>query len=145
MVLVTGMTSLALVHLTTMFNYLLKTATDVCKFKKKRVICLSGLVKLLTNLVGVLQVLLLVVLFIFSKVEFINQWSPFYVKKRIFMFSLVESLLMFISALVGATLMIILATHKPTEYLLGVKLGDKVDAQTHTYTCRQMFLTTKPR
>ena len=94
--------------------------------------------------------MLLVVLFIYSisiysKVEFIDQGSQFYVKKRIFMFSLVVSFIMFISALVGATLMIILATHKPTEYLLGVKLGDKVDAQTHTYTCRQMFLTTKPR
>ena len=116
--LVTGMTSLALVLLTTMFKYLLKTATKVCRFKKKRVERLSGLAKVLNNLVGVLQVMLLVVLFIYSisiysKVEFNDQESPFYVKKRIFMFSLVVSFIMFISALVGATLMIILATHKP--------------------------------
>jgi len=116
--LVTGMTSLALVLLTTMFKYLLKTATMVCQFKKERVEHLSGLAKVLNNLVGVLQVLLLVVLFvysisIYSKVEFKDQASPFYVKKRIFMFSLVVSFIMFISAIVGTTLMIILAIHKP--------------------------------
>ena len=116
--LVTGMTSLALVLITTMFKYLLKAATKVCQFKKKRVERLSGLAKVTNNLVGVLQVLLLVILFIYSisiysNVEFMDQGSPFYVKKRIFMFSLVVSFIMFISALVGATLMIILATHKP--------------------------------
>ena len=64
--LITGTTSLALVLLATMVKYLLKTAATVWQLKTERVKHLTGLVKQLNNLVGVLQVLLLVVLFIYS-------------------------------------------------------------------------------
>ena len=116
--LITGTTSLALVLLATMVKYLLKTAATVWQLKKERVKHLTGLVKQLNNLVGVLQVLLLVVLFIYSvsmyaKVDFNDKQSPYYVKKRIYMFTLVVSFIMFISALVAATLMTLLAIHKP--------------------------------
>ena len=116
--LITGTTSLALVLLATMVKYLLKTAATVWQLKTERVKHLTGLVKQLNNLVGVLQVLLLVVLFIYSvsmyaKVDFYDKQSPYYVKKRIYMFTLVVSFIMFISALVAGTLMTLLAIHKP--------------------------------
>eukprot|EP00092_Neocalanus_flemingeri_P026694 GFUD01028943.1.p1 GENE.GFUD01028943.1~~GFUD01028943.1.p1 ORF type:complete len:343 (+),score=114.89 GFUD01028943.1:158-1186(+) len=116
--LVTGMTSLALVLLTTMVNYLLKSANSVWQFKKEKVEHLAGLANQLNRLVGVVQALLLIVLFIYTvslypKVEFDDETSPFFVKKRIYMFSLVVSFIMFISALVAATLMLVLTTHHP--------------------------------
>ena len=116
--LITGMTSLALVLLATMVKYLLKTAPSVLDFKKERVNILGRWVQRLNIVVAVVQVLLLVILFIYSvsifnKVEHEDKGSPHYVKKRIYMFSLVVSLIMFISALVGATLMILLTFHKP--------------------------------
>ena len=116
--LITGMTSLALVLLATMVKYLLKTAPSVLDFKKERMDILGRWVQRLNIVVAVVQVLLLVILFIYSVsifniVEHENKKSPFYVKKRIYMFSLTVSTIMFISALVGATLMLLLAFHKP--------------------------------
>jgi len=116
--MITGMTSLALVLLATMVKYLIKTAPSVLDLKHERVNILGKWVQRLNILVAVVQVLLLVILFIYSvsifnKVNYENMESPYYVKKRIYMFSLVVSLIMFISALVGATLMLLLAFHKP--------------------------------
>jgi len=114
--LVTGMTSLALVLLTTMVNYFLKSAVKVWQFKKEKVECLAGLATKLNHLVGLLQALLLIIIFVYSVslysvVDFDDQQSPYYVKKRIYMFSLVVSFIMFISTLVAATLVLILTTH----------------------------------
>ena len=116
--LITGMTSLALVLLSTMVNYLLKSANRVWKFKNKNVENMSGLAIQLNRTVGVLQVLLLNVLFVYtishySKVNFDNQESPFYVKKRIYMFTLVVSFIMFISSIVTVTLTLVLFIRKP--------------------------------
>merc|ERR1719186_2361126 len=68
------------------------------------------------SLVVLLQALLLIIIFVYavslySVVDFDNQQSPYYVKKRIYMFSLVVSFIMFISTLVAATLVLILTTH----------------------------------
>jgi len=116
--MITGMTSLALVLLATMVKYLIKTAPSVLDLKQERVKILARWVQKLNILVAVVQVLLLIILFIYSvsifnQVNYEDKESPYYVKKRIYMFSLVVSLIMFISALVGATLMLLLAFHKP--------------------------------
>merc|ERR1719427_919643 len=99
-----------------MVNYFLKSAVKVWQFKKEKVKCLAGLAMKLNHLVGLLQILLLIIIFVYSvslysMVDFDNQQSPYYVKKRIYMFCLVVSFIMFISTLVAATLVLILTTH----------------------------------
>jgi len=116
--LITGMTSLALVLLATMVKYLIKTAPSVLQLKKERLKKLARWGEMLNTFVGVVQALLLVIMFvyslsIFNKVEFEDKESSNYVKKRIYMFSFVVSLIMFISAMVAGTLMFFLAIHKP--------------------------------
>ena len=117
--LVTGRTSLTLVLLTTMVNYLLKSAPTLLK-RKEKVGNLTGLAMHFNHLVMMLQVLLLLVIFfytvsLYSKVDFNDKHSPYYVKERIYVFSLLISSIMFFSTLVVTIIMLALFLHKPPQ------------------------------
>jgi len=116
--LITGMTSLALVLLTTLVNYILKSAPSLLKSDKSKVEKLAYLAVHFNRLVMLLQVVLLLVIFFYTvslypNVDFHNEESPYYVKERIYVFSLLISSIMFFSILVAGIVMLALYLHTP--------------------------------
>ena len=62
-------------------------------------------------------VLFLYSLFYHGTVNLQQAWSPFYVSRRIFRFSLVSSVLMFVSLAIALVLLVIFKVVKPKYFL----------------------------
>ena len=100
-----GVTSLALVLLSAVASYMLKSVPLLVEMEDRKRKTVARLLRMFDIAVGVLQVVLLLVLFIFTvfyynTAEFTHAESEYYVTKRIYMFSFVISCVMFLSIVV---------------------------------------------
>ena len=105
--LATGLTSLALALVSATSSYVLRSAPLLLAVQERRRRALARLLKATNRVVGVVQVLLLLLLFLYtvshySAADFEDHQSEHFVKKRIFMFSMIVSCTMFVSILVAA-------------------------------------------
>ena len=97
-----GVTSLALVLLSAVASYMLKSVPLLVEMEDRKRKTVARLLRMFDIAVGVLQVVLLLVLFIFTvfyynTAEFTHAESEYYVTKIIYMFSFVISCVMFLS------------------------------------------------
>ena len=107
--LATGLTSFGLVLISAVCSYVLKSAPLVLHMAGSKRKVVVRLLQIFNACVAVVQVGLLVLLFLhtashFYTANFDDTESPHHVKKRIFMFSLIVSCVMFFSALLTMAL-----------------------------------------
>ena len=98
--LATGLSSLALVLVSASSSYLFKSAPQVMEVSKEKRRDVAKVLKIFNRVVGGIQICLLILLFLFTvshytSADFEDSESEHYVKKRIFMFSLIVSSVMF--------------------------------------------------
>ena len=103
--LATGLSSLALVLVSASSSYLFKTAPQVMGVSKEKRRGVAKVLKICNRVVGGIQICLLILLFLYTvshytAADFEDSESEHYVKKRIFMFSLIVSSVMFGSLIV---------------------------------------------
>jgi len=120
--LAAGLTSLAMMLVNTLVSYLLLSAPSLFGLTKpERLQQLAGLARVVNHSVGLLQVGVMVFLFLYSvlhwgSVDFDDPVSEYYVKKRIYMFSLIVSAIMFVCSLLAGLVAILLWLHRPTQH-----------------------------
>ena len=107
--LATGLTSLALVLLTAVGSYGLKSAPLVLQLRESKRKVLTRILQVANAVVIVIQTGLLILLFLYTAahyntVDFHDKTSNHFIKKRIYYFSFIISTAMFISALLTISL-----------------------------------------
>ena len=105
-----GLSSFALLLVSASSSYLFKSAPKVLQVSEKKRKTAARVLNLFNRVVCALQICLLVLLFSitmshYTEADFIDSDSEYYVKKRIFMFSLIVSSVMF-----GSLILIFLIT-----------------------------------
>ena len=103
--LATGLSSLVLVLVSATSSYLFKSAPQVIGVGKEKRRAVAKVLKFFNRIVGGVQMCLLILLFLFTishytAADFEDHESEHFVKKRIFMFSLIVSSVMFASLVV---------------------------------------------
>jgi len=128
--LLTGLSSLALLMISSLATYTFKSAPLILNMEtgKKRVV--ANLLMSFNKVVAVIQVTLLVLLFAYTTahwdiVDFDLKDSESYVKKRIFMFTFIVSCVMFLTAVLAVLLLAYLQWFKSSPWSVESRLSKR--------------------